>query len=129
MPELSTLVQKKNIYLDSSLWKYIMHLSVVFKQHYFLEFFLRPLYYCFNSFVQHTPLEKLDKKHFPKGSRGSEQNGIAAALQQNEDWKEIALMESKMEKLCDLLEEVSLCSVLIFLKISFNTVVIKCKAK
>lgn len=55
--------------------------------------------------TKHTPLEKLDKKHFPKGSRGSEQNGIAAALQQNKDWKEIALMESKMEKLCDLLEE------------------------
>lgn len=64
--------------------------------------------------TKHTPLEKLDRKHFAKGSRGSEQNGVAAALQQTEDWKEIVLTESKMEKLCDLLEDVILCFVLVF---------------
>ncbi|KAK1358527.1 Splicing factor 3A subunit 3 [Heracleum sosnowskyi] len=52
-----------------------------------------------------TPLGKLDKKHFVKGSRGSEQNGVASTPQQTNDWKEIALMEAKMEKLCDLLHE------------------------
>ncbi|KAL1822366.1 hypothetical protein ACET3Z_009144 [Daucus carota] len=39
-----------------------------------------------------TPLKKLDKKHFPKG-------------EQINYWKEIALMEAKMEKLCDLLHK------------------------
>ncbi len=63
--------------------------------------------------VQNTPLEKLDKKHFAKGSRVSQQNGAAAAVQQDDNSKEIALMEAKMIKLCDLLDEVSLCSILI----------------
>ncbi|OIV96822.1 hypothetical protein TanjilG_08683 [Lupinus angustifolius] len=52
-----------------------------------------------------TPLEKLDKKHFAKVARGSEKNGVGAAPQQDENSKEIALMEAKMKKLCDLLEE------------------------
>lgn len=56
--------------------------------------------------LQHTPLEKLDKKHLAKGSRGSERNGGGAPLQLNEDAKEVALMEAKIRKLCDLLEEV-----------------------
>ena len=56
--------------------------------------------------MQNTPLEKLDKKHFAKGSRVFQQNGTAAALQQDENSKEIALMEAKMQKLCDLLDEV-----------------------
>ena len=60
--------------------------------------------------MQNAPLEKLDKKHFAKGSRVFQQNGTAAALQQDENSKEIALMEAKMQKLCDLLDEVSLCS-------------------
>ncbi|KAK6135201.1 hypothetical protein DH2020_031046 [Rehmannia glutinosa] len=55
--------------------------------------------------TKHTPLEKLDRKHFAKGSRGPEQNGGALALQPSEDAKEIALMEAKMKKLCDLLHE------------------------
>ena len=42
-----------------------------------------------------------------------QQNGTTAALQQDENSKEIALMEAKMQKLCDLLDEVSLCSILI----------------
>lgn len=48
----------------------------------------------------------LDKKHFAKGARGSEKNGVAAAPQDG-NLKEIALMEAKMNKLCDLLDEVS----------------------
>ncbi|KAJ7959330.1 Splicing factor 3A subunit 3 [Quillaja saponaria] len=54
---------------------------------------------------EHTPLEKLDKKHFAKGSRRSEQNGVAAVPQQSDNSKEIALMEAKVQKLCDELEE------------------------
>jgi len=56
--------------------------------------------------MQHTPLEMLDKKHFAKGARGLEKNGVAAAPQ-DENLKEIALKEAKMNKLCDLLDEVS----------------------
>ncbi|KAF2315487.1 hypothetical protein GH714_039925 [Hevea brasiliensis] len=52
-----------------------------------------------------TPLEKLDKKHFAKRSHGSEQNGGAPALKEVDNSKEIALMEAKMKKLCDLLSE------------------------
>ncbi|WOH06674.1 hypothetical protein DCAR_0626102 [Daucus carota subsp. sativus] len=52
-----------------------------------------------------TPLEKLDKKHFVKGSHRSVQNGAASTPQETNDCKEIALMEAKMEKLCDLLHE------------------------
>lgn len=58
--------------------------------------------------MQYAPLEQLDKKHFAKGSRGSEQNGIAAAPQVN-NGKEIALTESKINKLCQSLDEVSIC--------------------
>lgn len=47
--------------------------------------------------MQNTPLEKLDKKHFAKGSRVFQQNGTTAALQQDENSKEIALMEAKMQ--------------------------------
>ncbi|PIN20512.1 Splicing factor 3a, subunit 3 [Handroanthus impetiginosus] len=54
--------------------------------------------------TKHTPLEKLDRKHFAKGSRGPEQNG-SAVTQPSEDAKEIALMEAKMKKLCELLYE------------------------
>ncbi|KAI4337959.1 hypothetical protein L6164_016320 [Bauhinia variegata] len=56
--------------------------------------------------TKHTPLEKLDKKHFAKGPRGSDKNGPAAGPQQEENSKEIALMEAKMRRLCDLLEDV-----------------------
>ncbi|KAM5550605.1 hypothetical protein ABKV19_027116 [Rosa sericea] len=52
-----------------------------------------------------TPLEKLDKKHFAKGSRGSAQNGAAVAPQQVGMLKEIALLEGKLKKLSDLLSE------------------------
>ncbi|PON96831.1 Splicing factor 3A subunit [Trema orientale] len=51
-----------------------------------------------------TPLEMLDKKHFAKGSRGPEQNGVAAAPEVN-NLKEIALIEAEISKLCELLEE------------------------
>ncbi|GER46705.1 splicing factor 3a [Striga asiatica] len=55
--------------------------------------------------TKHTPLEKLDKKHFAKGSNGPKKNGGAVAPQPSEDAKEIALMEAKMKKICDLLHE------------------------
>lgn len=65
--------------------------------------------------VQHTPLDKLDKKHFAKGARGKEQNGVAPATQEVGNLKDIALMEAKMKKLCDLLSEVSTCISLVVL--------------
>ncbi|XP_051142789.1 splicing factor SF3a60 homolog [Andrographis paniculata] len=55
--------------------------------------------------TKNTPLEKLDKKHFAKNSRRPEQNGGAVAIQPSEDAKEIALMEAKIKKLCELLSE------------------------
>ncbi|RYR41622.1 hypothetical protein Ahy_A08g038032 [Arachis hypogaea] len=55
--------------------------------------------------TKHTPLEKLDKKHFAKGARASEKKGVAPVPQEDANSKEIALMEAKMKKLCDLLEE------------------------
>ncbi|MBA0742282.1 hypothetical protein Gogos_015353 [Gossypium gossypioides] len=58
-------------------------------------------------FSQHTPLEKLDKKHFAKGSHGPRQNGSAAVSQDINSLKHIALMEAKMKKLSDLLSKVS----------------------
>ncbi|XP_073123674.1 splicing factor SF3a60 homolog [Henckelia pumila] len=55
--------------------------------------------------TKHTPLEKLDRKHFAKGILGPDRNGGAVALRPNEDTKEISLMEAKLKKLCDLLHE------------------------
>ncbi|KAL5989342.1 hypothetical protein ACLOJK_010232 [Asimina triloba] len=43
--------------------------------------------------TKHTPLEKLDRKHFAKGSRSSEKNNTAP--QEDSSAKEIALMEVK----------------------------------
>ncbi|KAK4759057.1 hypothetical protein SAY87_020358 [Trapa incisa] len=54
--------------------------------------------------TKYTPLDKLDKKHFAKGSRSSEQNSAAAALQMDGS-KDIAFLEAKITKLCDLLED------------------------
>ena len=51
--------------------------------------------------MQDTPLEKLDKKHFAKGSRGSAQNGAAVAPQQVGMLKEIAFLEAKLKILSD----------------------------
>ncbi|GJY60615.1 splicing factor SF3a60, partial [Tanacetum coccineum] len=51
--------------------------------------------------TKHTPLEKLDKKHF---LRKPEQKGVVAS-HQNDDLKDIALMEAKIEKLCEILSE------------------------
>ncbi|KAG2709611.1 hypothetical protein I3760_05G247600 [Carya illinoinensis] len=55
--------------------------------------------------TKHTPLEKLDKKHFAKGARASQQNQAAAVPEQDDNVKEIALLETKLKKLCDLLDE------------------------
>ena len=65
--------------------------------------------------MQHTPLEKLDKKLFVKGSCASEPNGGAVNSKEVVNSKEIALMETKMNKLCDLLDEVSFGAVIQFL--------------
>ncbi|XP_010544083.1 PREDICTED: splicing factor SF3a60 homolog [Tarenaya hassleriana] len=55
--------------------------------------------------TKHTPLEKLDKKHFAKPSRAGEQNGSAKSKLESDSGKEIALTEAKVKKLCSLLEE------------------------
>ncbi|MBA0618640.1 hypothetical protein Godav_027953, partial [Gossypium davidsonii] len=55
--------------------------------------------------TKHTPLEKLDKKHFAKGSHGPQQNGSTAVSQDINSLKHIALMEAKMKKLSDLLSK------------------------
>lgn len=52
--------------------------------------------------TKYTPLEQLDRKHFAKGSHGSEQNGAAEGMNSK---KEIAFMEAKMQRLCELLKE------------------------
>ncbi|XP_022890360.1 splicing factor SF3a60 homolog [Olea europaea var. sylvestris] len=56
--------------------------------------------------TKHTPLEKLDRKHFAKGSHGPQQNGNALTPQPSADAKEIALIEAKVKRLCDLLQEI-----------------------
>ncbi|XP_021764140.1 splicing factor SF3a60 homolog [Chenopodium quinoa] len=57
--------------------------------------------------TKNTPLEKLDKKHFAKPQRGSKQNGNGdLQFQKQDDIKELALVEAKMVKLCELLEEI-----------------------
>ncbi|VFQ97190.1 unnamed protein product [Cuscuta campestris] len=55
--------------------------------------------------TKHTPLEKLDKNHFAKGTQGSRQNGGIALPHVNRDAKDVAFMEAKLRKLCDLMEE------------------------
>ncbi|KAE8717474.1 OBP3-responsive protein 1 isoform 1 [Hibiscus syriacus] len=56
-------------------------------------------------FTKHTPLDKLDKKHFAKGSHGPRQNGSSAVSQDINSLKHVVLMEAKMKKLCDLLSK------------------------
>ncbi|PWA98640.1 splicing factor SF3a60 [Artemisia annua] len=51
--------------------------------------------------TKHTPLEKLDRKHF---LRKPEQKGVVAS-HQTDDSKDMALMEAKIEKLCEILSE------------------------
>jgi len=46
-----------------------------------------------------TPLENLDKKHFAKGARLSKENRATAALELDQNSKEIALIEAKMKKI------------------------------
>ncbi|KAK9121923.1 hypothetical protein Syun_019540 [Stephania yunnanensis] len=54
--------------------------------------------------TKHTPLEQLDKKHFARRSL-VEQNGGVVASQKTDDSKELALLEAKIKKLCELLDE------------------------
>ncbi|CAO2838646.1 unnamed protein product [Amaranthus hypochondriacus] len=56
--------------------------------------------------TKNTPLEKLDKKHFAKPPRGLEQNGNGNEQFQKQDVKELALVEAKIKKLSELLEEI-----------------------
>lgn len=58
------------------------------------------------SFRQYTPLDQLDKKHFAKGARTSEQSGGAPGQQKLNSMKEISLMEAKLQRMCELLKEV-----------------------
>ncbi|PIA54848.1 hypothetical protein AQUCO_00901027v1 [Aquilegia coerulea] len=55
--------------------------------------------------TKHTPLAKLDKKHFAKGSRDVGLNGASDASQQTDDVRQIALMETKLKRICELLSE------------------------
>ncbi|KAI3705730.1 hypothetical protein L1987_75971 [Smallanthus sonchifolius] len=55
--------------------------------------------------TKHTPLEKLDKRHYAKGAPRFKQNGPVASQHQNDDSKRIAFMEIKIEKLCEILHE------------------------
>lgn len=56
--------------------------------------------------MQHTPLDQLDRKHFAKGSRRSEHIGTPAAPKEADSSKDIALLEAKLGKICELLHEV-----------------------
>ncbi|WZZ37834.1 hypothetical protein YC2023_034093 [Brassica napus] len=55
--------------------------------------------------TKHSPLEKLDKKHFAKPLHKGRQNGDAKATQEPDSAKQIALTEAKVKKLCNLLDE------------------------
>ena len=63
--------------------------------------------------LQHTPLEQLDRKHFAKVPRTKDgSNTTSNGSNVKDDMKkEIALMEVKMKRLCELLDEV--CSSLL----------------
>lgn len=50
--------------------------------------------------TNHTPLEKLDRKHFAKRHRTTEQPG-----EDDDSSREIAMMETRVQKLCELLDE------------------------
>lgn len=57
--------------------------------------------------LKHTPLEQLDRKHFAKGSRSSVSNVPSNGNNSKDDLKkEIALIEVKMRRLCEILDEV-----------------------
>lgn len=55
--------------------------------------------------TKYTPLDQLDKKHFAKGARVSEQNGGAPDQHKLNSMKEISLMEAKLQRMCELLKE------------------------
>jgi splicing factor 3A subunit 3 len=58
--------------------------------------------------LKHTPLEQLDRKHFAKVPRTKDVSNTASDGNNVKDdlKKEIALMEVKMRRLCELLDEV-----------------------
>ncbi|CAM6127542.1 unnamed protein product [Calypogeia fissa] len=53
-----------------------------------------------------TPLEELDRKHFAKGFQPVQRQSEAEAAQQVQQWKEVALAETQLQRLCELLNEV-----------------------
>ncbi|CAL4974706.1 unnamed protein product [Urochloa decumbens] len=58
--------------------------------------------------LKHTPLEQLDRKHFAKVPRTKDDSNATSNGKNFKDdlKKEIALMEVKMKRLCELLDEV-----------------------
>ncbi|CAL4900155.1 unnamed protein product [Urochloa decumbens] len=57
--------------------------------------------------LKHTPLEQLDRKHFAKVPRTKDDSNVTSNGNNfKDDLKEIALMEVKMKRLCELLDEV-----------------------
>lgn len=57
--------------------------------------------------MQGTPLEELDRKHFPKGYQpASQKKSNDEILQQIAASKAVGLVEVKLQRLCELLQEV-----------------------
>lgn len=71
--------------------------------------FIMPFELTIDYILQHTPLEQLDRKHFAKVPRTKDVSDAASNGNNFKDdmKKEIALMELKMKRLCELLDEVS----------------------
>lgn len=57
-------------------------------------------------YVQDKPLEQLDRKYFAKGSGVFQNKGSASNSKDKGSMRFIALMECKIQKLCELLKEV-----------------------
>ncbi|KAG9456991.1 hypothetical protein H6P81_001499 [Aristolochia fimbriata] len=55
--------------------------------------------------LKNTTIDKIDRKHFAKGSGGLEQNADPAASPQISTSKGVALLEAKIQRLCELLSE------------------------
>ena len=82
-----------------------------------------PFYHFFeltvNYILQHTPLEQLDRKHFAKILRTKDGSDTTSNGNNVKDdmKKEIALMEVKMRRLCELLDEVSSSLLPVFMRV------------
>lgn len=65
--------------------------------------------------VKTLPIEELDRKHFAKGYQPAQRHTEEEAAQQVQQMKEVALAETQLQRLCELLKEVrkaieALCS-------------------